>query len=121
MTKRTISARISEQDFELLNAITRDGAVTVSDKLRVLIELVREMGKDSFTHSFLAAHETIGPIKAAYLAQSERSEDIEAVFDFMVEAAAVLQGIKSFEPTTVTELESQLKPAIESLRSKTNK
>ena len=91
--KHPISARISTEDLAYLSSIDRDGAVTTSDKLRVLFEMMREqVGDQNFIANYVTASQTISPYKARYLESGYESKVLDAVFEFVSEAAALIHS-----------------------------
>ncbi|MBN8429447.1 hypothetical protein JF535_01160 [Microbulbifer salipaludis] len=109
---QSISARLSAQDYTYLMSIDRNGAVTQSEKVRELIAMAREsLGSDSFVRTYLAASETMLPIRAKYIEDEQRSLLVEALFDLVTEGAAAIQACADDESFAST-LEDVSLPAI---------
>ncbi|QIL90613.1 hypothetical protein GNX18_13220 [Microbulbifer sp. SH-1] len=102
---QSISARLSADDYTYLMSIDRNGAITQSEKVRELIAMAREsVGVESFVRAYLAAGETMLPVKARYADENRRSLLVEALLELVTEGAAAIQ---------VCTGEEQIAPALE--------
>ena len=115
---QSISARLSADDYTYLMSIDRNGAVTQSEKVRELIAMAREsVGVESFARAYLAAGETMLPVKARYSDEHERSLLVEALLDFVTEGAAAIQ-VCADEQLIGPALERKAIPAVEAFMEK---
>lgn len=115
---QSISARLSADDYAYLMSIDRNGAVTQSEKVRELIAMAREsVGVESFARAYLAAGETMLPLKARYTDENRRSLLVEALLDFVTEGAAAIQ-VCADEEQIGPALEQKALPAIEAFMEK---
>lgn len=113
---QSISVRLSPEDYAYLMKINQNGAVTQSEKVRELIHMAREaVGSESFTRSYISSAEAMASYKAKYKDLSkQRSVLLEAMFEFMTEAAAVIQSTPESEQYGEA-LEASAIPAFEQL------
>ncbi|MBB5211860.1 hypothetical protein [Microbulbifer hydrolyticus] len=115
---QSISARLSPDDYTYLMSIDRNGAVTQSEKVRELIAMAREsVGVESFSRAYLAAGETMLPVKAKYIEQQRRSLIVEALLEIVAEGAAAIQ-VCGQEESLAPALEQKALPAIEAFMEK---
>ncbi|SDK45677.1 hypothetical protein [Microbulbifer yueqingensis] len=111
---QSISARLAPDDYAYLMSIDRNGAVTQSEKIRELIAMAREsVGVESFARSYIAAGETILPIRARYAGENQRSLLVEALMEMVAEGAAAIQACAGAEPMAPA-LEEKALPIAES-------
>ncbi|WP_237059952.1 hypothetical protein [Microbulbifer sediminum] len=111
---QSISARLSPDDYAYLMSIDRNGALTQSEKIRELIAMAREsVAVNSFARAYIAAGETILPIRARYAAEGRRSLLVEALLDVVAEGAAAIQACANEEPLTPA-LEQRVLPVMAS-------
>ena len=113
---QSISVRLSQEDYTYLMKINQNGAVTQSEKVRELIHMAREaVGSESFTRSYISSTGAMASYKAKYKYLSkQRSVLLEAMFEFMTEAAAVIQSTPESEEYSEV-LEASAIPAFEQL------
>ncbi|WP_105102688.1 hypothetical protein [Microbulbifer pacificus] len=115
---QSISARLSADDYAYLMSIDRNGAVTQSEKVRELIAMAREsVGVESFARAYLAAGETMLPVKARYADENRRSLLVEALLELVAEGAAAIQ-VCADEETIGPALEQKTLPAAEAFMEK---
>lgn len=115
---QSISARLAPDDYAYLMSIDCNGAVTQSEKIRELIAMAREsVGVESFARSYIAAGETMLPIRARYAGESHRSLLVEALMEMVAEGAAAIQACAGAEPMA-RELEEKALPIAESFLDK---
>ncbi|WP_299597856.1 hypothetical protein [uncultured Microbulbifer sp.] len=115
---QSISVRLSPDDYAYLMSIDRNGAFTQSEKVRELIAMAREsVGVSRYAQSYLAAGESMLPIKSRYLEENHRSLLVESLLELVSESAAAIQ-VCTEEKRLAPALERRALPAIESFLEK---